>query len=397
MYQLIKNNFPKSKITGLKYFLTGISLLLGLGVIAQNKTVASESFSIFSNTLFDILVAIIVLLLIIISVLSSVLKNVAEATKDKYINKKTLPIIATLILLSFAKGTFAQEVTTTIVNSNYMGLTPFIFFLLISIIGFEIIIIFVLINSIQLFIKEDLAIQSIGKTKKEEPSILEKLNASVAIEEEASILMDHDYDGIKELDNNLPPWWKYGFYVTIIFGIIYLIHFHVTSTGDLQAVEYKKSMDAAKLAKEEYQKTAANNVNENTVTLLTDATLVEKGKTIFKDVCSACHGVLGEGGVGPNLTDDYWLHGGSIKDLFITIKYGWPTKGMKAWENDYSPSQIQQIASYIKTLRGTNPPKGKEKQGDLYIENNTITSDSTKTDSTAVIKVNIDSTAISKK
>ncbi|HSC37770.1 MAG TPA: c-type cytochrome, partial [Chitinophagaceae bacterium] len=98
------------------------------------------------------------------------------------------------------------------------------------------------------------------------------------------------------------------------------------------------------------------------------AQMLEGGKTVFLQNCSPCHGKSGEGVVGPNLTDDYWLHGGGVKDIFKTIKYGWPEKGMKSWKDDLSPTQIAQLSSFIKSLRGTHPPNGKEQQGELYQE-----------------------------
>jgi len=117
--------------------------------------------------------------------------------------------------------------------------------------------------------------------------------------------------------------------------------------------------------------------------MLADATAIDKGKSVFIDMCAACHGKAGQGGVGPNLTDDYWLHGGSIKDVFKSIKFGWPDKGMKSWQADLSPVQIHEIASFIKTLRGTNPEGAKEKQGDLYVEEAAAAGDSVAVDSTA--------------
>jgi cytochrome c oxidase cbb3-type subunit 3 len=206
------------------------------------------------------------------------------------------------------------------------------------------------------------------KAKKVESKLLLSLTDAVAVEEEESILLDHDYDGIKELDNNLPPWWKYGFYLTIVTSVIYLVHFHVLKTGDLQGKEYDNAIAQAKIEVDEFMKTSANNVDENTVKVLTEASDIASGKDLFMANCVACHGKGGEGTVGPNLTDDYWIHGGSIQDLFKTLKYGWVEKGMKAWKDDLSPMQIAQVASYIKTLNGTNPPNPKAPQGDLYTE-----------------------------
>ena len=194
------------------------------------------------------------------------------------------------------------------------------------------------------------------------------LTDAVAVEEEESIMLDHDYDGIRELDNNLPPWWKYGFYLTIVVAVIYLINFHVLGTGDLQLKEYEKEITKAKLEVDEFMKNSASNVDENTVKLLTESSDIEAGKAVFIANCAACHGQLGEGTVGPNFADDYWIHGGSVQDIFKSIKYGWVEKGMKSWKEDLSPMQISQVTSFIKSLRGTNPPNAKAPQGDLYVE-----------------------------
>jgi len=192
------------------------------------------------------------------------------------------------------------------------------------------------------------------------------LTNAVPIEREAEIEFHHEYDGIRELDNILPPWWKYMFYATIVFAVVYLFYFHVSKTGDLQAAEYTKEMAAANKQKEAYMKLMASKMDENSVKLLTDKKNLELGKTIFSQNCSACHGKLGEGGVGPNLTDKYWIHGGGIKNVFKTIKHGVPEKGMKSWQGDFSPPQIQQVASYIISLEGSNPPNPKAPQGDLF-------------------------------
>jgi cytochrome c oxidase cbb3-type subunit 3 len=181
------------------------------------------------------------------------------------------------------------------------------------------------------------------------------------------------------LDNDLPPWWRYGFYLTIIVAVVYLFNYHVFHTGKLQLEEYQDQLTVAKLEMEDYMKKASNLVDENNVTVLTDETSLTEGKSIFMDNCMACHGRSGEGGVGPNLTDDYWIHKGGIKDIFKTIKYGWPEKGMKSWQQDLSAKQIHQISCYILSLKGTHPANAKEKQGELYIEN-------TENDSTKISK-----------
>ena len=97
-----------------------------------------------------------------------------------------------------------------------------------------------------------------------------------------------------------------------------------------------------------------------------DEAALAAGETIFLSKCASCHGQLGEGGVGPNLTDRYWVHGGSISDIFATIKYGVPEKGMISWQSQLRPKNMQQVASFIKTLEGTDPPNQKDKEGTLY-------------------------------
>jgi cytochrome c oxidase cbb3-type subunit III len=196
-------------------------------------------------------------------------------------------------------------------------------------------------------------------TKKPTPLI--DFTKAVPIERESEILFDHEYDGIRELDNQLPPWWVYMFYATIIFAFAYMWYYHINQDGNVQDNEYQQEIvDAEILMKQMSEK-----VNENTTTLLTDVNRISKGAEIYVQNCKACHGALGEGTVGPNLTDDYWLHGSDIKQIFKTIKYGVPQKGMIAWQAQLSPSQIQEVASYITTLRGSNPPNGKEPQGEL--------------------------------
>lgn len=197
--------------------------------------------------------------------------------------------------------------------------------------------------------------------------IYKNLTASVPIEEEEGVLMDHEYDGIQELDNRLPPWWLYGFYVTIVAGALYMAYYHVWGIGDLSAEAYEKEMIQAEIDVQAYLDSRALNVDESSVVMITDKDRLNKGKTVFLKQCMSCHGELGEGGVGPNFTDQYWLYGGDIKDIFSTVKYGKPDKGMKSWRKELTPIQMQEVSSYILSLQGTNPPNAKEPQGSLYV------------------------------
>ncbi|MES2131201.1 MAG: cbb3-type cytochrome c oxidase N-terminal domain-containing protein [Bacteroidota bacterium] len=348
-------------------------LFLPMFNYAQENNMAASNTSYFSNALFNTLLALIIGLLIVIYALSQTLKNIADS--DYLINKATKNnektnnsdiIKKTGLFLILLTGFQMKAETPVKPVDNWLigGLDMLTFYSMISIIVIECIITAVLYVMIMGFIKTEKRVSvQVPKTK----TILEKLNASVDVEKEQDIMLDHDYDGIKELDNDLPPWWKYGFYLTIIIAVIYLINFHVIGTGDLQTAEYNKAMAQAKLEVEEYMKTAANNVDETNVKQLEGAD-IESGKQLFIANCAACHGKLAQGSVGPNLTDDYWLHGGSLPDVFKTIKYGWVDKGMKSWKEDLSPVQIAQISGFIKTLKGSNPPEAKAPQGDLFKE-----------------------------
>ncbi len=189
----------------------------------------------------------------------------------------------------------------------------------------------------------------------------------VPMEKEKDILFDHEYDGIRELDNVLPPWWVAMFYVTIIFGVAYFGYYHMSDNGLSSAEEYEISMKEAEEAVKAHLANQADAVDETNVSLLTDDTDLSIGQTIFQAQCTPCHGMALEGnGIGPNLTDEYWFNGGGIKNVFATIKYGVPEKGMISWKSQIRASDMQKVASYILSLQGTDPPNAKEPQGDKW-------------------------------
>ncbi|MEX0997446.1 MAG: cbb3-type cytochrome c oxidase N-terminal domain-containing protein [Flavobacteriaceae bacterium] len=183
---------------------------------------------------------------------------------------------------------------------------------------------------------------------------------------EEEIIIDHDYDGIRELDNNLPTWWVYGFYATIIFAAVYLVRFHVFD-GVTQDEEYRIEVATAQVEIEEYRKTAKGLVDASTVVMLTDEADLSSGKNVFDSNCAVCHRADGGGGIGPNLTDKHWILGGSLSNIYEVISEGGrPGKGMISWKNDLKPLQIAQVSSYVMTMQNTNPPDGKEAEGELF-------------------------------
>ena len=191
---------------------------------------------------------------------------------------------------------------------------------------------------------------------------------SKAIEEEVDIILDHNYDGIRELDNKLPPWWVYGFYGTILFAVVYLVRFEVLNDYN-QIEEYEIAVADAKIKVEEWKKTAKNLVDASTVTVLTDESDLNAGKTIFTTSCVVCHKSDGGGGIGPNLTDQYWISGGGIKNVFNTISEGGRSgKGMIAWKNELKPLERAQVASYILSFQGTTPAEPKDAEGELWVD-----------------------------
>ena len=181
------------------------------------------------------------------------------------------------------------------------------------------------------------------------------------IEEEKDMMTDHEFDGIRELDNPVPIWFNALFYGTIVFGLIYLFIYQFSGIGLNQDQEYAVEMEKAEIAKQEYLAKSANQVDESSVVF--NLASAPAGKAVFMANCAACHGGSGEGGIGPNLTDRFWLHGGEVKDIFKTVKYGVPEKGMVPWEQTLTPAQIAEVSSYIVTLRDTKPANGKAAEG----------------------------------
>ncbi len=363
--------------------LATIALFSVVASFAQGTTPSATPTEAPTNYLEFLMVTIAGLLVVVIFVLSNVLSMIAKKAVEVAKSGKKIMMFALVVLGSlFANSASAQsaiaDTTAKAPSINYYGgLSSTTFWTLSSVLTLELLVVFLMVLFIRSLWKVIHPVEVIvvnGKPVTDSWIIrtwnnLDKkfLTKAVPLEQEADMMLDHDYDGIKELDNALPPWWKYGFIITIFIAVLYLLKYEIWHNGPNPIEEYNTEMTTAKDEVDAYLASMKNNVDEKTVTMA-DAAGIAAGQVSFAKTCVPCHGTKGEGGVGPNLTDDYWLHGGNVADLFKTIKYGYPDKGMQSWQATYSPIQIQELASYIKTLRGTNPPNGKAPQGDLFKE-----------------------------
>ncbi|MBP6285589.1 MAG: c-type cytochrome [Ferruginibacter sp.] len=397
---MIRNRSNQHKIT-----FTALALLAGNVLAAQTTTPATaQPASSGYNQLAVLLVVMIIALAFVIWGMGRVLTALGRLLLDKSKEaSKALPLIMLTGLSLLSQLGFAQDAgAVKAAEPNFGGLSSTSFYLFVTVIGLEILVILFLAFSIRR-IYTDLLPQKAKAVKERSKfatwwSGMDKriFTRAVAVEQEADVLLDHDYDGIKELDNALPPWWKYGFYITIVVAFVYLLNFHVFGIGKNPTEEYNAEMEKARIEKEIYEASNKDKVDENNVPMA-DAAGLKAGEKLFELNCVACHLKSGGGNVGPNLTDDYWLHKGSLNDIYHTIKVGYPDKGMQSWSNQFTPKEISYLASYIKTLRGTNPPGAKAPQGDLYVEGAAAVKDSAsvaRPDSVAAVKA--DSVSVKK-
>lgn len=340
--------------------------------------------SLFSNPLAITFLVLMFLLLIVIGILANIMIGAADVKLKKRLAPKGNKTAALALFLLLTTSLFAQDPaaagTTKTAASSIAGMDATAFYIMITVLFLELVVIIAMLVNIKFLLKQEkeklaapVTEEEIAIAEKEKANRLswwDRINKLRPVSQEAELDLGHEYDGIRELNNRLPPWWLYGFYISIIFAVIYLWRFHVSHTGPSSKEEFEHSVAKAELRVQEYLKKKGEAVDENTVKLLTAAADIEAGKAIFQDPskCPACHNADGGGNaVGPNLTDDYWIYGGSVKDIFKTIKYG-TSKGMRSWKDDLSPKQIAQLTSYVRTLRGTKPAVPREPQGELYKE-----------------------------
>jgi cytochrome c oxidase cbb3-type subunit 3 len=345
----------KNKNKNKNKFLLLLASLVSIASIAQTNTIASKPTT--TNYMEGLMITVAILLVVVIWVLAQVLMMVSK--KAVQVSKQSATkamMIFVVVMGSMFSNKLSAQATSVIADSTkvvttdfYGGLSYNTFWTMTSVILLELLVVFLLVLFIRNIFRAIHPIEKIivaGKVQSDSWLVktwhqLDKqfFTKAVPLDKEADLLLDHDYDGIKELDNALPPWWKYGFYITIVVAVFYLLKFEVWHTGMNPTEEYNKEMTTAKIETEAYLASAKENVDENSVTEL-DVAGIAAGKAIFAKTCVPCHLAEGQGLVGPNLTDEYWIHGGGIKDIFKTIKYGYPDKGMQSWQSTYSLSLI---------------------------------------------------------
>lgn len=315
-----------------------------------------EKFGMTSTQLFIVMLLVTLVLVIVVGALAFNTKHLIEFRMNKK-NGNTTKVLLLLTGLFTSTGVFAaDEAAAAPTFAVPFPDESFYIFL-----AFDIILVMIILYLTGLM--NGMLMEFVQKRRKAIWSRFSRsLTDATPIESEASILLDHDYDGIKELDNNLPPWWKYGFYVTIVWGFGYLTYYHILG-GALQTEEYETEMAEGAAQVEAYKKAHPELITPDNVELLTDKAALSKGRSIYEEKCQVCHMEGGRGGVGPNLTDENWIYEGDIKGIFESIYYG-RSNGMQPWNGMLNGAEIQAVASYIYHMEPILPPEGQEPKGE---------------------------------
>jgi len=353
---------------------------VAVSAVAQDAAAgspSSEPMIPVSGTVNYVMMGLAVVQVVLILAMSSILRTMMGSTGWMRKLTERMTKSALLLPLLLAAGSAqAQVYVEPRATMNHQEL----FYLLLLINIFLFIVLMVQINLLRstmraitgVFEEQRAGAAAVAKRPSPAAKLMDLLTRRPSKEvEERDLLMHHEYDGIRELDNVLPPWWVWLFYGTIAWSALYLVNMHVTGTWNDSQEEYTAEIEQAKADVAAYVARAGASVDETTVTLTTDAGALAGAKETFITYCAACHGADGAGSatsVGPNLTDAYWIHGGGVKEIFKTIKYGVPEKGMISWKSQLKPNEIQALSSYILGLQGTGNASGKEPQGELWKE-----------------------------
>lgn len=363
----------KKAATSMLLVLPALSTLAKGGGVAPAAKAAT-------NWLEMLMIFVAIILLLVIWGLGQALltfsRQLMQKRKSTGALSSAILLICLLSISDIARAQVADAASGALTSPNYGGLTQLEFYLLSTVIALEVVVIFFLAFMARRTYREltgaaekSLAASGIRTQKladwwkRMDENFFTK---AVPVEQEADIMLDHDYDGIRELDNALPPWWKWGFYITIVVAVIYFFNYQVLGTGKSQEQEYAAEMAEGKLQEEQYKARTKDLVDENNVTM-SDADGIAAGKALYIQSCVACHAADGGGGIGPNLTDVNWIHGGSMNDIYKTIKLGYPEKGMQSWQTLYSPVQMKHLSSFVHSLKGIKPANPKEPQGVPYV------------------------------
>jgi cytochrome c oxidase cbb3-type subunit 3 len=376
-----------------KSILATLLLLSAFNVFSQ-EVVKEASKMDTGNILYIAMGTLAGILLLVIFVLSSVVRTAFQAKINDAIKSKTMQSILAVLFLGAAGNSMAANPDSQYGlydSTPIAGMHPAGFYSLFIVLLIELfVILWLSLILMRLISKKEAKVAVEIEPKVSKPNAISdffvrKVFGVKSIETDKDVMLDHEYDGIRELDNDLPPWWKYGFYLTILSGIIYFVGYQVTHTFKSSSEEYQSEMAEAEASVKAYRASLALQVDETNAIFTDDPKQLDLGQKIFMKNCAVCHGNSGEGLVGPNFADKYWLYGNTPSDLFAIVKNG-TNKGMKAWKDELSPVDIQNVIGYIHTIEGTNPPNAKEAQGEL-IELSSPEIESSEVDSTVSIEI----------
>lgn len=353
----------------IRYILNAIAFAcLSMSMQAQNALAqnAGSNASWWSTipTLDWILILIALLLLIPIyyfSKLTSIyLKKYLEEFWNRKINTTSIIILATLVM---NQALLAQAAAGT--PSSELSILRMLL-LIIIVLEAGVIIFFTRIIWKAIY-QEEVKTQTVPLAASSENWLSrwwKKSNNFIPIDQEKDLDTGHNYDGIRELDNNIPSWFSAAFILCILFAGFYLWQYHFAKIMPLQTEEYELEVQQAEIEHEKYLKTAGSKVDEANLALLDDKASLDLGKKYFIANCATCHVVDGGGNQGPNLTDKNWIYGCDPASIYKTIKYGGKTgAGMQAWKDNFSDQQILELASYVRSLGGSKPANPKAAQG----------------------------------
>jgi len=318
--------------------------------VVKETTPIYETLGISSTALFGIMMVFTAILLFALYSIAKSASNVLTGMQSKFKKVSLLIVLSLVSSASFAADGSTESADMVFSNTSFWTIFTIDICIILAILYFA------------MFAKK---VANTSESETLPTSLFSSFTNAVDIDKEDSILLDHEYDGIRELDNDLPPWWKYGFYITIVWGVVYFFYYQVMEVGNLQEAEYQQEMIDGEKQVAAYKAANPNMVNAETVELLTDAAALAAGKELYNTNCVACHAGNGGGGIGPNLTDKSWIYGTDIKGVFTTVSEG-TNKGMMAWKDILNPEKIQAVSSYVLSMKLAEG--GKEAQGDNIVE-----------------------------